>query len=222
MSFITSTIGRKILMAMSGFFLMVFLLQHLAINFLSVISVDLFNEVSHFMGTNFFVQFILQPILILGFLFHLLLGIYLDFKNRLNRAEKYIINHPKNNSSWVSRNMIITGIMILLFLCLHFYDFWIPEIKYKYIVSMPEDPTRYFHELEHKFYDAWRVAIYCVSFVFLSLHLLHGFASSFQSIGLKNKNKKTIIEKLTYCYSIIVPSGFIFIALFHYINSLTI
>ena len=86
MSFIKSTIGRKILMAISGVFLMVFLLQHLAINFLSVISADLFNEISHFMGTNFFVQFILQPILILGFLFHLLLGVYLDFKNRLNRS----------------------------------------------------------------------------------------------------------------------------------------
>ena len=96
MSFIKSTIGRKILMAISGVFLMVFLLQHLAINFLSIISADLFNEISHFMGTNFFVQFILQPILILGFLFHLLLGVYLDFKNRLNRSEKYIINHIGN------------------------------------------------------------------------------------------------------------------------------
>ena len=68
---------------------------------------------------------------------------------------------------------------------------------------MPEDPTRYFHELEHKFYDGWRVAIYCISFVFLSLHLLHGFASSFQSVGLKNKDKKTIIEKLidTFLYA---------------------
>ena len=72
----SSSIGRKVLMALSGFFLMFFLLQHFSINLLSVIDGDLFNEVSHFMGTNPLIQFVLQPILILGFMFHLFMGIY--------------------------------------------------------------------------------------------------------------------------------------------------
>ena len=103
-----SSLGRKLLMALSGVFLIVFLLQHFIINFLSVISVESFNQVSHFMGTNFLVQFILQPVLIFGVVFHLLMGMYLDRKNKSARPIKYAMENPKNNSSWVSRNMIIT------------------------------------------------------------------------------------------------------------------
>ena len=84
-SFSNSSIFKKVLMALSGVFLMIFLLQHLIINFLSVISVDLFNQASHFMGTNPLVQFFLQPILLFGVLFHLIMGIYLDVKNRTAR-----------------------------------------------------------------------------------------------------------------------------------------
>ena len=91
----TSSIGRKLLMALSGFFLMVFLLQHLVINMFSVLSANLFNEVSHFMGTNGVVQFVLQPILLFGVLFHLGMGIYLDIKNKAARPIKYGTNHQK-------------------------------------------------------------------------------------------------------------------------------
>jgi succinate dehydrogenase / fumarate reductase cytochrome b subunit len=129
----SSSVGRKVLMALSGFFLMFFLMQHLVINLLSVISADLFNEVSHFMGTNGLVQFVLQPVLLVGVLFHLGMGIYLDAKNKAARPVKYAMDKPSENSNWMSRNMIITGIMVMLFLGLHFYDFWLPEIKDKFI-----------------------------------------------------------------------------------------
>ena len=204
-------------MAVSGFFLMFFLLQHFAINFLSVISPDMFNKTSHFMGTNFAVQFFLQPILLFGVVFHLVMGIYLEIKNKSARDVKYEYNNPKDNSSWISRNMIVTGIMIMLFLALHFYDFWIPEIKYKYIDFKIEDSSRYYEELQHKFHDLWRVIIYCISFIFLSLHLLHGFQSAFQSVGFNNKYTH-IIKNLSIIYAIVIPFGFIFIALFHYIK----
>ena len=108
-------------MALSGFFLMFFLLQHLAINFISIINPNLFNRTSHFMGTNFFIQFILQPILLFGVIFHLGMGMYLDFKNKASRPINYAVNNPSENSTWMSRNMIITGIMIMLFLALHFF-----------------------------------------------------------------------------------------------------
>ncbi|MEE2931642.1 MAG: succinate dehydrogenase cytochrome b subunit [Bacteroidota bacterium] len=219
MNLIQSSIGRKILMALSGFFLMFFLLQHLTINFLSVISSDLFNSVSHFMGTNFLIQFILQPLLLFGFIFHLIMGIYLEIQNNRSRPKLYFKDKNRFNSAWISRNMIITGVMILLFLGLHFYDFWVPEINYKYVLNLPEDPNRYYIELTHKFDNFYRVAIYCLSFVFLSLHLLHGFKSSFQSIGMNKKSRNSIIEKSTFIYSIIVPGGFIFIAIFHYLKS---
>ena len=214
----SSSIVSKVLMALSGFFLMVFLLQHLAINFFSVISADFFNKASHFMGTNFLVQFLLQPILIFGVFFHLIMGMLLEYRNSKSRPIKYAYNKPSGNSSWMSRNMIITGIMIMLFLGLHFYDFWIPEIKYKYIDFNPELPERYFQELEHKFHDLWRVIIYCVSFVFLSLHLMHGFQSSFQSVGFKSRRNAGKIKLASNIYAVVVPAGYIFIALYHYLN----
>ena len=98
------------------------------------------------MGTNFLVQFILQPVLIFGVIFHLAMGMYLDFQNKNSRPIGYAVNNPSDNSSWMSRNMIVTGVMILLFMALHFYDFWVPEIKYKYIDFKPESSDRYFED----------------------------------------------------------------------------
>ncbi len=220
-----STLARKFLMAISGFFLIFFLLQHLLINFFSVINPELFNSASHFMGTNFLVQFLLQPLLLFGVLFHLIMGMYLDFQNKSARPIKYTINKPNKNSSWVSRNMIVTGIMIFLFLLLHFYDFWIPEIETKFIngdwsgLDNETKKFRYYEELTHKFEDAWRTVIYCVSFVFLGLHLSHGFQSAFQSTGFNHNKYTPIIKKAGYLYAIIIPSGFIFIALYHFFRA---
>lgn len=215
--FLKSSIARKYVMALSGLFLVLFLAQHLTINLLSVFSAELFNEVSHFMGLNFFVQFLLQPILILGVIVHFVMGIVLEYKNNRARQVKYVKFSPSANSSWMSRNMIFTGLVVLAFLGLHFYDFWFPEITYKYFELLPDDPTRYYPELIHKFESPVRTILYVISFIFLSLHLLHGFSSSFQSVGWRNKYSQGL-RGFTVAYSIIVPLGFIFIALFHYFN----
>ena len=217
--FLKSSIAKKVAMALSGLFLVLFLLQHFTINFTSVFSEDLFNELSHFMGTNFLVQSILQPVLIFGVIFHFVMGFVLEAKNRGARNVKYVKYNGGANSSWMSRNMIYSGLVVLAFLVLHFYDSWVPELVHKYVESHPEDASRYYGELVAKFQDPIRVAAYCLSFVFLSLHLLHGFSSSFQSMGWNNKYAKGV-RGLTVAYAIIIPLGFIFIALFHYINNL--
>jgi succinate dehydrogenase / fumarate reductase cytochrome b subunit len=204
-------------MALSGLFLVLFLTQHFSINLLSIFSESSFNEVSHFMGNNPIVQFILQPILILGVLFHFSMGFILELQNSGSRSVKYASYKGSANASWMSRNMIYSGIVILSFLGLHFYDFWVPEMNYKYIEVLPLNPDRYFEELVHKFESPVRVGIYVLSFVFLALHLLHGFASSFQSVGVNNKYSKTI-KYFTIAFSVVIPSGFIFIALFHHLN----
>lgn len=221
-----TSIARKVLMALSGFFLLFFLLQHFIINFTSVISADAFNSASHFMGTNPIIQFALQPVLIFGVIFHLAMGIYLEIQNNKARTVKYAMNKPGANASWMSRNMIYTGLMVMLFLGLHFYDFWIPEIKTKFIdgdmtgALLPGGPegVRYFVELQHKFADPIRVGLYCLSFIFLALHLLHGFQSAFQSVGFRHSRYTPVIKKLGNIYAIAVPLGFVFIALFHYLN----
>ena len=201
-------------MALSGMFLMFFLLQHFTINLTSVFSEEVFNAFSHFMGTNFLVQFILQPVLIFGVIFHFVMGFILEIQNRKSRKSRYAYFKGSENSTWISRNMIVSGLVVLSFLTLHFYDFWVPEIKYKYVNLLPEDPNRYYEELIHKFESPIRTSIYSVSFIFLALHLLHGFSSSFKTIGVDSKYYKPI-KSLTFIFSILIPFGFIFIAVFH-------
>ena len=215
--FFKSSVGRKVAMALSAFFLMFFLLQHFAINLLSVFSPDTFNEVSHFMGTNPLIQFALQPVLIFGVVFHFVMGFILELKNKKANGVAYAKNNGAANSSWMSRNMIWSGAAILAFIVLHFIDFWIPEVNHKYIAALPEDPVRYFHELQEKFVPLWRVAFYVIAFVFLGLHLAHGFTSAFQSMGVTAGRKKAL-QNFGKIYSIIIPLGFIIVALFHHFN----
>ena len=89
--------------------------------------------------------------------------------------------------------MIITGLVILSFLILHFYDFWIPEIQYKYLDQNVHNYSKYFHELQEKFHgQTLRTIIYCVSFILLGLHLNHGLSSSAQSVGAVKKENNRI------------------------------
>jgi len=218
-TFFTSSIGRKYAMALSALFLIFFLLQHLVINATSLIGDgSLFNEFSHFMGTNPIVQFALQPVLIIGVIFHFIMGFILDLKNRSSRKVGYAKNSGGKSSSWMSRNMIISGLVILAFMVLHFIDFWIPELDYKYVEVLPEDPNRYIGELKHKFESPLRVGAYVVSFFFLGLHLNHGFQSAFQSVGFNHNKFTPLLKKAGLAYSILVPLGFVAIALIHHFN----
>lgn len=214
---LSSSIGRKVAMAASAFFLMFFLLQHFAINITSLFSEDVFNQLSHFMGTNPAVQFALQPVLIFGVVFHFVMGFVLEVRNKAARNVKYVKNNGAANSTWMSRNMIYSGLAILAFIVLHFIDFWFPEINHKYIEVLPEDPNRYYHELVHKFHCPLRTGAYVIAFVFLALHLLHGFKSAFQSSGMSAK-RAAKLETVSKIYAIGLPVGFIIIALFHHFN----
>ena len=212
-----SSIAKKVAMALSGLFLISFLVLHFSINLTSVFSADVFNECSHFMGYNPLIQYVMQPVLAFGVVFHFVMGFVLEIKNNSARPIGYAKNNGSANSSWASRNMIISGSVVLAFLGLHFYDFWFPEMVYKYVQANPLDPTRYYLELVHKFESPVRTGLYCLAFVLLYLHLWHGFNSSMQSVGFNNKFSKAL-HKLGYAFAIIVPFGFIFIALFHHFN----
>lgn len=218
--FFKSSIGRKVAMALSALFLMFFLLQHLFINLLSVFSPDAFNEVSHFMGTNPLVQFALQPVLIFAVVFHFVMGFILELKNKKANGVSYAKNNGAANSSWSSRNMIYSGLVILAFIVLHFIDFWIPEINTKYIVGdvsgLHNGEFRYYHELVEKFQNPLRVGAYVISFILLGLHLAHGFTSAFQSMGSTAGRKKNL-QLFGKAYSILIPLGFVFVALFHFL-----
>lgn len=203
-------------MALSGIFLVLFLLMHVSVNMFSVFSADAYNTASHFMGTNPVIQFLLQPILLVGVVFHFVMGFVLEAKNRASRPIAYA-KKDSGNATWISQNMIYSGLVILAFLAIHFMDFWVPEITYKYIEFNTPVEDRYFDELVHKFTEPWRVIAYVVAFVLLALHLLHGFQSSFQSMGINNKFTPGI-KAFMKGYAIVVPVAFIIIAVFHFIN----
>ncbi len=213
-----SSIAKKVAMALSGLFLISFLSLHFFINMVSVFSADSFNAMSHFMGYNPIIQFVMQPVLIAGVVFHFVMGFVLELKNRSARPIAYVKYNGAANASWASRNMIISGIVVLAFLGLHMYDFWIAEMNYKYITVNAINETRYYEELVHKFVSPVRTGLYSVAFLLLSVHLWHGFTSSLQSIGFDNKIGKSL-HTICYAFAVIVPFGFIFIALFHHFNN---
>lgn len=176
------------------------------------------------MGTNPVVQGLMQPVLIVGVVFHFVMGFVLEFKNKASRQVSYAKNVARDNSTWMSRNMLLTGVVILAFLVLHFYDFWVHEMTVKYVqgdmsglvdANNAESGFRYYDELREKFVSPVRVLIYAVSFVLLSLHLLHGFNSAFQSVGANNKYVKSL-KGFSKVYSIGIPALFIFIAVYHH------
>ena len=210
-------------MALSALFLIFFLIMHVAVNLTSIFSETLFNDLAHFMGTNPLIQFVMQPVLIFGVVFHFVMGFVLELKNNKANTVKYAKDNGAANSSWMSRNMIYSGLVILAFIVLHFIDFWIPELNVKYVqgdMSGLLEGTqhfRYFEELQHKFVNPFRVAAYVVSFVLLGLHLAHGFQSAFQSMGFNNKYTKTV-KAAGNIYSIAIPAGFIIVAVFHFLN----
>ncbi len=214
----TSSIGRKYAMALSAMFLLIFLVMHLSVNLLSIFGETAYNNASQFMGYNPLIQFLMQPVLMFAVIFHFVMGFILEIRNNRARPVKYAMNNGAANSTWMSRNMIITGAVILAFLALHMYDFWYHEMNYKYIEGLPVEENRFWGDLHSKFESLWRVVLYVIAFVLLGLHLAHGFQSSFQSIGARHPKYTPFIKAFGNWYSILIPAGFIIIAIYHFVT----
>jgi len=214
----TSSIGRKYAMALSAMFLLIFLVMHLSVNLLSIFGETAYNNASQFMGYNPLIQFLMQPVLMVAVIFHFVMGFILEIRNNRARPVKYAMNKGEANSTWMSRNMIITGAVILAFLALHMYDFWYHEMNYKYIEGLPVKENRFWEDLHGKFSNLWRVVLYVIAFVLLGLHLAHGFQSSFQSIGARHPKYTPFIKGFGNWYSVLIPLGFIIIAVYHFVT----
>ena len=203
----SSSLGRKIVMSLSGFFLVTFLLVHLGVNLTLFAGGDIFNTASHFMATNPLIQ-VMQYVLAAGFIIHIIMGIRLELKNRASRPVKYAKNNAAANSGWASRNMIYTGVLILLFLVLHLKDFFV-KIKFGEV----HDDYQLVTEL---FKNPIYVLIYVVAFILLGIHLSHGFQSAFTSIGARAPKYLKCVKNLGMAFSYIIALGFSIIAIFFY------
>lgn len=214
-----STLGRKLIMALTGLFLILFLVVHLAGN-LQLLAGDggrLFNLYADDMGKNP----LIRAVSILNFLFIILHVAYSIILARLNKQARpvgYAVSKPSENSAWSSRNMGILGTLILIFLLVHLRGFW-------YEAKFGEVPMVTYEEGEFKdvyaivsaaYSNLLYVAFYVVSMGFLAFHLSHGFASAFQTLGLNHKKYSPIIKKVGLGFSIIVPLLFALIPIVMY------
>ena len=212
-----SSIVRKFIMAISGLFLIIFLITHLAINSLTLASSkDLFNEAAHFMATNPII-YAMQYVLALGFIIHIGMGIKLTIQNKRARSQEYVYNKMSKNTDLSSRSMIVSGGLVIVFLALHLRDYFY-QMKF---VGLPEGTTDY-DLVVNLFTNPYYTAVYVIAFIVLGVHLNHGFKSAFQSMGANHKKYNPLIKIVSTAYSIVITLGFSTIAIFHFINQSSI
>jgi succinate dehydrogenase / fumarate reductase cytochrome b subunit len=214
--FFTSAVGRKIVMALTGIFLILFLVVHVGLN--ACIFADLsflnpedngemFNKAAHFMGSTIVTR-ILEAVLFIGFIIHIIQGWVVEAKNRARRGQGYEVNLGSRGSTWMSRSMAILGTLIFMFLVLHISKFW-----WSSRVTHDLQPAEYgngveVHDLYLRMYEVFQspviVIIYILSVLFLGFHLWHGFHSAFRSMGVHNKKYLSLLKGLGYGFTVIV------------------
>lgn len=214
---LTSSIGRKIIMAVTGLFLCSFLVVHLVGN-LQLFKNDggaAFNIYSHFMGTNPLIR-TLEIGLVLGFGFHIYEAIALTGKNKKARGSQgYVVNHIEQNSPWASRNMGLLGTIILIFLLVHLYNFFY-RARFGELDPDINNNADLYTLVVSSFHQLWYVVLYVLAQVALCYHLIHGFKSAFQSLGLTHRKYTPIVTYLGYAFAVLVCAGFAAMPLYFY------
>ena len=214
-----SSIGKKLIMSLAGLFLILFLIVHLSIN-LSLIfsdSREIFNKAAHFMSSNILIK-IFEVILFGGFILHMFYGVLLQLKNWVARGRRYRIENF-SQTSFFSKFMIHTAAIITVFLVIHLVDFY---FKVKIFGDVPTIiyGDEKIHDLGILVIEKFRikgfVIFYLCCFIFLAFHLLHGFQSAFQSLGLNHKTYSPVIKFLGIAYSLLITLGFMIIPVYIY------
>ncbi len=216
----SSSIGKKLLMSLAGSFLVVFLLVHMVINLLLVIFEDpmVYNKAAHFMSTNVVIK-IFEIVLMGGILLHIIYALILQIQNWIARPRRYIkANYA--NTSFFSKFMIHTAIIILVFLAIHFVDFYF-KAKFGHGKTILVDGELY-HDFASEIVDKFKmlpfVVFYIAAFVFLGFHLVHGFQSAFKTLGIDHKRYTPVIQLLAILYSVVVVGGYSLIPLMIYFS----
>lgn len=215
-AFFTSAVGRKIVMALTGIFLVTFLIVHVGLN--ACIFADLkwldpsdngrmFNKAAHFMGSTIVTR-ILEIVLFAGFILHIIQGYLVEAKNRARRGNGYQIALGSRGSTWMSRSMAILGTLIFLYLIMHVAQFWVPSRITQDIPPAVYDNGPVMHDLFKKMYEVFQqpvvVLLYLLGVASLGFHLLHGFHSAFRSMGVYNKKYLSLLKGLGYGFTAVV------------------
>ncbi|SDB90799.1 succinate dehydrogenase cytochrome b subunit [Williamwhitmania taraxaci] len=212
----SSSIGKKLVMSISGLFLITFLSLHLFLNSLLLVSADAFNMAANFMSTNPLIR-IMEPVLALGFIIHIVYATLLTLKNQTARPIGYQNVDQRMASTWSSRNMYVLGFALLSFLVMHMANFfW--KIKFGTVPSVMVDGIE-MHDtytlvtslfLTYK----WINGVYLAGALALGFHLSHGFWSAFQTIGWNNTVWMSRLKFVSYLFAIILAGGYSVISLY--------
>lgn len=211
-----SSVGKKVVMSLTGLFLVSFLVIHVGVNScifndLSFFDPDdngrMFNKAAHYMGSSVVIR-IVEIGLFAGFIIHIIQGYVLELQNRARRGISYKIKMGSRGSTWYSKSMGLLGTLLLLFLVMHLSHFWIPSR-----ITEDLEPVQYgdmmapnlFERMVIVFQNKWIVILYLIGCISLAWHLLHGFQSAFRTLGLLNKKYLVIVQATGLIFSIIVP-----------------
>ncbi|MEI6695150.1 MAG: succinate dehydrogenase cytochrome b subunit [Bacteroidota bacterium] len=211
-----SSLTQKIVMALAGLFLMTFLLVHLSINLCLLRNDDgmWFNAAAHFMGTNYIIK-VFEVFLFGGLLLHIILGIILQIKNWISRPVGYKVC-TKSETSFFSKYMIYTGGIVLIFLLIHFINFYFIKMGWVQSSIPLEDGEPNFYKIANLlFANSMYSIIYIVLILVLGLHLNHAFQAAFQSLGLNHPTYTPFVKAFATIYSIIIVVGFNIIPVFY-------
>ena len=211
-----SSIAKKLIMSISGLFLILFLTLHAAINLIAVFSLEAYDAACEFMSTNPVVQ-VMVPMLAAGFAVHIAFAFVLSWQNRKARGTKKYESGSKTKVSWASQNMLVLGLIVLGFLAVHLSQFW---AKMQLREWTGQEVVKGSELVIEIFSNPINVIMYVVWILALSLHLIHGFWSAFQSMGLNNSKWTKRIKIITHSYVTLITATFLTTVIYFYINSL--
>ena len=214
-----SSIGRKVVMSISGLFLILFLTFHMSMNLVAVISEDAYNAVCKFLGANWY-ALVGTLVLAAGFVVHIIYAFWLTLQNRKARGnDRYAVNVRPKNVEWASQNMLVLGIIVLLFFVLHLAQFWF-KMQFNEITGIlpdvnPHDGAALIRET---FSNPLFAVLYLVWFIAIWFHLTHGFWSAMQTIGINNKVWFERWKTISNIFATLIFIGFAVVVIYFYVR----
>lgn len=224
---LNSSVGRKLIMSISGIFLVLFLLFHMSMNVAAVFSEEAYNMICAFLGANWYAV-VATLVLAAGVVIHIVYALILTLQNRKARGnDRYAVNAKPQKVEWASQNMFVLGLIILLFLGLHISQFWY-KMMFAELIGHHEvalggsmvSPTDGAAFLRYYFSNIIVVVLYLIWFVAIWFHLTHGVWSAFHTIGWNNSVWMNRWKTISYVVSTLIFVCFALVTIVFYVKSL--
>lgn len=202
---INSSVGRKVVMSLTGLFLILFVTFHAVMNAVALISFEAYEKVCEFLGANWY-ALLGTAAIAGGAVLHIIYAFWLSMQNKKARGgDAYAVAKRPKNVEWASQNMLVLGIIVFCFFVLHLYHFW---AKMQLPEMMGDHPLAGKAALEAVFGQVWVLPVYLVCFAALWFHLTHGFWSAFQSLGTANEKWICRFKCIGFVWSTVVMGLF--------------